>query len=237
MIRLLIAVMSLMSIAIPTLAQTPAIWLEPDSLYQQNNPSQPVILDVICDNELIDMKGVHLVLSCNPSILVFDTQATRLGNMFVAHDTVTFFAELTGNGGAEITIDIAVLGGSVTVNGPGILAKAGMRVNGPNFGVSDITIQECTVRNHLNEDIPVTVTDGWVRICQFVGDITADGIIDISDLTKLVNYLFVFPAQNPPTPLAAGDTTCDGVVDISDLVLLVKYLFLDGPGFCGPCLD
>jgi hypothetical protein len=59
------------------------------------------------------------------------------------------------------------------------------------------------------------------------GDANGDGVIDISDVVYLLNYLFVHgPA---PVPLEAGDATCDGVVDASDVVYLIKYLFVNGP--------
>jgi PKD repeat protein len=59
------------------------------------------------------------------------------------------------------------------------------------------------------------------------GDANRDGVIDISDVVYLLNYLFIHgPA---PVPLAAGDATCDGLVDASDLVYLLNYLFASGP--------
>jgi hypothetical protein len=59
------------------------------------------------------------------------------------------------------------------------------------------------------------------------GDANGDGVIDISDVVYLINYLFIHgPA---PVPLEAGDATCDGVVDVSDVVYLLNYLFARGP--------
>jgi len=59
------------------------------------------------------------------------------------------------------------------------------------------------------------------------GDATGDGVIDISDVVYLLNYLFV--GGPAPVPLAAGDANSDGVVDASDLVYLLNYLFVGGP--------
>jgi hypothetical protein len=64
------------------------------------------------------------------------------------------------------------------------------------------------------------------------GDATADGIIDISDVVYLLNYLFVHGPE--PIPLEAGDVNCDGVVDVSDLTYLLNYLFFHGPLPCDP---
>jgi hypothetical protein len=62
------------------------------------------------------------------------------------------------------------------------------------------------------------------------GDANGDGMIDVSDVVYLLNYLFV--QGPPPVPLAAGDVTCDSVVDASDIVYLLNYLFVGGPAPC-----
>jgi len=61
-------------------------------------------------------------------------------------------------------------------------------------------------------------------------DANGDGVIDISDVVFLLNYLF----QNgpAPNPLPAGDANCDCVVDIGDVVYLLNYLFNGGPSPC-----
>jgi hypothetical protein len=64
------------------------------------------------------------------------------------------------------------------------------------------------------------------------GDVTADGVIDASDLVYLLNYLFIHGPE--PIPLEAGDANCDGIVDASDVVYLLNYLFIKGPPPCDP---
>jgi hypothetical protein len=59
------------------------------------------------------------------------------------------------------------------------------------------------------------------------GDPNHDGIIDISDVVYLVNYLFIHGPQ--PNPLESGDATCEGTVDVSDVIYLINYLFIGGP--------
>jgi hypothetical protein len=64
------------------------------------------------------------------------------------------------------------------------------------------------------------------------GDASGDGVIDVSDVVYLINYLFINgPA---PYPLEAGDVNSDGVIDISDVVYLINYLFIGGPMPCEP---
>ncbi|HUV31535.1 MAG TPA: FG-GAP-like repeat-containing protein [Acidobacteriota bacterium] len=60
-------------------------------------------------------------------------------------------------------------------------------------------------------------------------DGSPDGIVDIGDLTALIDYLFV--THTPPAAMeqANVDGSADGVVDISDLTYLIRYLFIEGP--------
>jgi uncharacterized delta-60 repeat protein len=68
-----------------------------------------------------------------------------------------------------------------------------------------------------------------IKYFQFLrGDANGDGIVDISDIVYLLNYLFV-DGPAPVPVLEAGDATCDGVVDASDVVYLLNYLFVSGP--------
>lgn len=66
------------------------------------------------------------------------------------------------------------------------------------------------------------------------GDVNFSGEIDVSDLTALVNFLFVTGV--PPEPIEeSGNVNCVGTVDISDLTYLVNFLFLYGPDVpCNP---
>ena len=58
------------------------------------------------------------------------------------------------------------------------------------------------------------------------GEVTGDGTIDISDATRILNWLFLGAAA--PGCADAADTNDDGVADISDGVGLLNYLFLGG---------
>jgi hypothetical protein len=60
------------------------------------------------------------------------------------------------------------------------------------------------------------------------GDCNRDGVIDMTDVVYLLNYLFL--GGPAPVPyLEAGDATCNGIVDVSDIVFLLNYLFVQGP--------
>ena len=59
-----------------------------------------------------------------------------------------------------------------------------------------------------------------------LGDVNADGAVNVGDVVYLVNYLY--REGNPPTPWEVADVNCDGVVNVGDVVFLVNYLFRGG---------
>ncbi len=59
------------------------------------------------------------------------------------------------------------------------------------------------------------------------GDVNADGIYNISDITYLVAYLFT--GGSPPILLESADCNGDGVIGISDLTCFIIHMFLGGP--------
>ena len=59
------------------------------------------------------------------------------------------------------------------------------------------------------------------------GDANGDGLVTVSDVVYLINYLY--RGDPPPDPLAAGDPNADCVVDVADVVYLINYLFKGGP--------
>lgn len=65
------------------------------------------------------------------------------------------------------------------------------------------------------------------------GDADADGVVTISDVVFLVNY--IFGSGPTPDPMNSGDTDCDGIVTVADVVLMVNYIFADGAPPCAAC--
>jgi hypothetical protein len=59
------------------------------------------------------------------------------------------------------------------------------------------------------------------------GDVNEDGILEVSDLIFLINYLFL--AGSAPDPLALGDPNGDCSIDVADVTWVVNYLFTEGP--------
>lgn len=65
------------------------------------------------------------------------------------------------------------------------------------------------------------------------GDLDGSGNVDITDLTLLIDYLYI--SLTPPENLAAADLDQSCNVDIADLTYLIAYLFLNGPEPLAPC--
>jgi len=70
--------------------------------------------------------------------------------------------------------------------------------------------------------------------CDLPGDANNDGVVNILDITFLINYLYKLgPAPDCPVE---GDTNGDCVINILDVTYLINYLYKGGPlPICGDC--
>ncbi len=67
------------------------------------------------------------------------------------------------------------------------------------------------------------------------GDANGDGIITVSDLLFLINYLF---KRGPaPNPLSAGDPNADCVITVGDVIDITNYLFRMGDPLKRGCVE
>ena len=66
-----------------------------------------------------------------------------------------------------------------------------------------------------------------LRFCR-CGDVDGNGALSISDVVKLINYIFL--GGSASNPLCRSDADSNGVITISDVVKLINYIFTDGTG-------
>ncbi len=78
--------------------------------------------------------------------------------------------------------------------------------------------------NVVNNSLSILLNAGC---CVLEGDVNHDGVLDISDLTYFVSYMF--QAGNPPLRMEEADFDGNCKVDILDLTYVVNYLFNFGP--------
>ena len=218
-------------------AQPGEIWIQPDTVYYQNNAFFRISLR--CDENLIGAKAFHFQLTLDPAVLYAPADSAHLGSMFddISDDSITVLFSHLGDDSAHLEVDIAYLRDSATIDGPGELLILPITPTG--FGITDIQLTEVLIFDRFNQEIPVTIANhGWARICQFVGDIDANNTIDIADLIHLVNYMFQLGP--PPIPnVWVADFDCDGSeINIADLVSMVTWMFQEGPWLCDlPCFE
>ncbi|MBR5686301.1 MAG: immune inhibitor A, partial [Muribaculaceae bacterium] len=73
------------------------------------------------------------------------------------------------------------------------------------------------------DDIEICYENTWTPEPELMlGDVNADGIVDITDATMLINYLL----SNDPTGIDMANADCDesGAIDITDATMLINYL-------------
>lgn len=97
----------------------------------------------------------------------------------------------------------------------------------PGNYTATLTLTRSGTTETATKQVSISVSQAAPQ-CKLPGDVNGDNRVDISDLSKMANYL----SLDPNTPLDAqlqlcGDVTCDGRIDISDLAKLSNYLSLD----------
>jgi uncharacterized Ntn-hydrolase superfamily protein len=74
---------------------------------------------------------------------------------------------------------------------------------------------------------PTVLTDRPVVHYFACGDMNADKVVNIFDITGLISYLYL--EGTAPNPLASGDANGDETINIFDITYIITYLYLEGP--------
>ena len=59
------------------------------------------------------------------------------------------------------------------------------------------------------------------------GDVNRDGVVGISDIVYLINFLY--NGGPPPIPREVADVNRDGIINLGDVVFLINYMYKNGP--------
>jgi len=89
---------------------------------------------------------------------------------------------------------------------------------------------DCDTRSYVvtgaDDGGPISAGDDFTYCGHTAGDLNLDGVIDISDLVFMVEWMF--NGGDAPQVLETADLDGNGAVDISDLVYMVDYMFMGG---------
>ncbi len=89
-----------------------------------------------------------------------------------------------------------------------------------------LTNRGCIGENEAS--VSVATLSGTLTVGNIIwGDATGDGIVDITDVVRLMKYLAEYDYETDSSPInisSGADATGDGIVDITDVVRLMKYL-------------
>ena len=126
--------------------------------------------------------------------------------------------------------------GTQYVNGPGTLAR--MYFTAVGHGFSPVLFRRAWLEFYPFQPLPVADSmDALVIVCptdETFGDANNDGLVNISDVVYLIN--FIFSGGPPPEPIVLmGDADCSGFTNITDAVYLIQYIFAGGDPPCNPC--
>jgi Subtilase family/Dockerin type I domain len=144
----------------------------------------------------------------------------RVGNFNSVSDTLTTFEIILTKWG-DITFQYQSVG------------NTGLN-NSALIGLNRVDCQSTpycdsgTPTEHIVDNLKAVRFDQPIMF--MAGDANASGLINIADVTYLINFLY--KSGLPPKPPASGDVNCNGLTNISDITYLINYLYKSGPDPC-----
>jgi surface antigen len=148
----------------------------------------------------------------------------------VTNKVAQFFRFLLNWPGSELNLKVYKPNGALYGEWQDTIPPIMMEVAGPDTGLWNF---EVTAVNVPDSNYPFAAVVGSKPVTWIAGDVNEDGLVRVSDVVYLINYLF----RNGPSPIPiyyAGDVNCSYSVSVSDAVYLVNYLFKGGPLPCEP---
>ncbi|MCX6829603.1 MAG: hypothetical protein NT002_10025 [candidate division Zixibacteria bacterium] len=111
------------------------------------------------------------------------------------------------------------------------------------FGTGDTVLLEFLADSNYSAVDTIVVADMSPQNCKvselerfaLCGDIDGSGVINLSDITRLIVWLYKGGSSIPPVTLEVGDVDCSGVINIRDIVSLIRFVYRNGSAPCAGC--
>jgi hypothetical protein len=140
-------------------AQTPLVYIDPDSTYIGHNTV--VTLAVKVSAEMTSLMGYNIAVTFDPSVL--QLQNVNEGSLPLTSGFDTFFYWLNPTSTDSVHVNGAILGH--TVDGPGTLFTLTFLAWSPlHTATTDLVIATSVIRDGVNHNITHTVEHGWVLV-------------------------------------------------------------------------
>jgi len=191
-------------------------------LHIPGNPFTTLVAPFWNDLTLDPLRGGHgdIYIYNSPTHDSTVIEWYRVGNFNSTGDTLTTFEIILTKWG-DITFQYQSVG------------TTGLN-NSTLIGLSKIDCQctpyfdSGTPAEHVVNNLKAVRFDQPVKV--MAGDVNATGLINISDITYLINFLY--KGGPAPIPLISGDVNCSGLTNIADITYLINYLYKGGPDPC-----
>lgn len=177
-------------------------------------------------------------LTRGPRTAAFEQVQLLYDNRFLGEIGYMLRADISGNGqflpgGSGIVAYLWVTAGYNAVpSGSVVVDSAWLGSN-----------MRLRVASYFQDSYPDYFAAGSITInpcdCSNQGDINSDAIVDVFDVTALVDIAF---SGAPPAPTdpncpvnTRADLNCDNAIDVFDVIYAITYVFSGGPAPCNLC--
>jgi hypothetical protein len=212
-------------------AQVPVMSFDPD--YSEVAYDSLFEVKLVVDDNSEGIKAFSVQIHIQTDFLRLDT-VLEGSLLYESTGYPTFFDYNLLASENALFIDGAVLGGTTTASGGGVLAHIWFVAHIDSSVYTPLELVSITVLDSNDMELSYSTDDGEVRVCLQRGDVNNDHIIDIDDVVYIIEYIF----SNGDAPIPhylVGDVDCMDETDIDDVVYLIQYIFAGGPPPCTLC--
>jgi hypothetical protein len=158
-IPIIVTVALLLALTGTAAADTPLVYIHPDSSYVPHNTV--FTLEVRVSAATTSLMGYNIAVTFDPSIL--QLQSVDEGSLPLTSGYTTFFHWLNPASTDSVHVNGAILGN--TVNGPGTLFTLTFKAWSPDdTQATDVVIAYSVIRDGVNQSIAHTVQGGHVLV-------------------------------------------------------------------------